>query len=117
LKHETTIEGSEWAGFAAQYFLAVTMPSEGPARAQMTAADGVPIVRLDQKIAEATTRFKVFAGPKSREVLAAVGNNLDRALNFGYFWFIAVPLLYALRMLHGLTGNYGVAIVVLTAMV
>jgi len=117
LKHETTIEGPEWAGFAAQYFLTVAMPSGNTARAQMTAADGVPIVRIDQKPADGATRFKVFAGPKSREVLVSVGNDLDRTLNFGYFWFIAVPLLYALRMLHGLTHNYGVAIIVLTALV
>jgi YidC/Oxa1 family membrane protein insertase len=117
LKHETTIEDAKWAGFAAQYFLTAAMASGSTARAQMTATDGVPIVRVDQKAAEGATRFKVFAGPKSREVLAAVGDDLDRALNFGYFWFIAVPLLYALRMLHGLSGNYGVAIIVLTALV
>src|SRR5262249_14567199 len=56
------------------------------------------------------------AGPKDRDILRASGYGLDRALDFGWFWFIAIPLLYVLRWLHRVTGNYGVAIIVLTAL-
>ena len=33
------------------------------------------------------------------------------------FWFVAIPLLRALRVLHVITHNYGIAIIVLTALV
>jgi YidC/Oxa1 family membrane protein insertase len=63
------------------------------------------------------TSFKVFLGPKSREVLADAGFELRRTLDFGWFWFIAIPMLYALRLLHRMTGNYGVDIILLTGLV
>ena len=59
----------------------------------------------------------MFAGPKDHDVLASAAHGLDRALDFGWFWFIAVPLLRALRLLNGALGNYGLAIIVLTALV
>jgi YidC/Oxa1 family membrane protein insertase len=117
LKAPTRIDSSSWAGFAAQYFLSVALPATGMTTAQMTATDGTPIVRLDAPLADGQATFDVYAGPKDREILRRAGHDLDRALDFGWFWFIAVPLLQALRLLYGVFGNYGVAIIVLTALV
>ena len=47
-------------------------------------------------------------------MLAAAGHQLDRALDFGWFWFIAIPLLSGLRLLHRIIPNYGVDIILLT---
>jgi YidC/Oxa1 family membrane protein insertase len=108
-------DGAHWAGFTAQYFLTAILPESGSGRTAMGVVDGTPIVRLDASGASAT--FDVFAGPKDRDVLTSAGHDLGRALDFGWFWFIAIPLLRALRILYGVTGNYGVAIIVLTALV
>ena len=116
-KQPVTLDDSAWAGFAAPYFLSVAMPAEGTGRAVMTAAGEVPVVRLDVPVEDGRAAFAIFAGPKERGVLARAGRDLDRALDFGWFWFIAIPLLYALRLLQTITGNYGVAIIVLTALV
>ncbi len=110
------LKNVHWAGFSAQYFAIAALPADGEAHAVMTIADGTPLVRVDNR-AGATTEFDVFAGPKDHDVLAAAGHDLDRVLDFGWFWFVAVPLLRALRLLHGVLGNYGVAIIVLTALV
>jgi YidC/Oxa1 family membrane protein insertase len=85
--------------------------------AVLTAVDGTPIVRLDAPLADGQATFDVYAGPKDREILHQAGHDLDRALDFGWFWFVAVPLLRALRLLYRVFGNYGVAIIVLTALV
>jgi YidC/Oxa1 family membrane protein insertase len=74
----------------------------------------VPIVRVDQPVDAGEAHFAVYYGPKERNALAQAGNDLDRAINLGWFWFVALPLLQALRWLHELLGNYGVAIIVLT---
>jgi YidC/Oxa1 family membrane protein insertase len=116
-KQPTPVETSTWAGFAAQYFLAVAISDLGPAKAVMSAVDGTPIVRVDAPVTDGRASFDVYVGPKDREVLAAADHDLDRALDFGWFWFIAIPLLQALRFLHRVTGNYGVAIIVLTTLV
>jgi YidC/Oxa1 family membrane protein insertase len=118
-----THDGVAWAGFAVQYFLAAALPESGLARAIMTAAEAlpgapaVPIARVDGAMVGGKTDFGVFFGPKDRDVLVAAGHNLDRALDFGWFWFVAVPLLHALRVLQHITGNYGVAIIILTTLV
>jgi YidC/Oxa1 family membrane protein insertase len=111
------VDDSSWGGFAVQYFLAAAAPTSGAARALMTTADGVPIVRVDAPLEGGKAEFAAYIGPKAQETLRRAGHGLDRALDFGMFWFIAVPLLHALRMLHSVTGNYGVAIIVLTTLV
>jgi len=116
-KGAVTLDESAWAGFAAQYFMSVVMPADGAGRAVMTEVGGLPVVRLDVPAEDGRAAFAIFAGPKDRSVLAGAGRELDRALDFGWFWFIAIPLLSALRFLHVITGNYGVAIIVLTALV
>jgi len=117
VKAPVRVDSSTWAGFAAQYFLTAGLPSGGPAPATFTAIDGTPIVRLDAPLSDGQARFDVYAGPKDREILTRSEHDLDRALDFGWFWFIAIPLLRALRLLHRVFGNYGVAIIILTALV
>ncbi len=116
-KQPVSVPDSQWAGFAAQYFLTAAMPSAGGANVVMTSVGGLPLVRIDAPVVDGGATFSVYAGPKDREVLARTGHDLDRALDFGWFWFIAIPLLRALRALHALTGNYGIAIIVLTTLV
>ena len=100
LKTPFEVIGAGWAGFSAQYFAALGMPQSETATAWLAKADGTAIARLDLPAIEGSARFKVFMGPKERDVLAAAGHQLDRALDFGWFWFIAIPLLWGLRALY-----------------
>ncbi|OQX23320.1 MAG: membrane protein insertase YidC [Desulfobacteraceae bacterium IS3] len=61
--------------------------------------------------------FNLFFGPKSLKVLNKLNNNLDKAINFGWFDFIAKPCLWLLNFLYGFIPNYGVAIIILTVLV
>jgi YidC/Oxa1 family membrane protein insertase len=115
-KEPHPVPGASWAGFAEHYFLSAAMPPEGTAPALLTVSDGVPVVRLDAPVVDGQAKFAVYTGPKDREVLSRAGHDLDRALDFGWFWFVAIPLLRALRWLERMTGNYGVAIIALTAL-
>lgn len=62
-----------------------------------------------------TTRF--FYGPKVFEELRAIDPELTRAINFGIFSWLAVPLLGALKWVQGFVGNWGWSIVVLTILI
>jgi len=55
-----------------------------------------------------------FYGPKQLNLLRAVDTELVRAINFGIFGWLAVPLLGALQWIYGFAGNYGWSIVLLT---
>jgi YidC/Oxa1 family membrane protein insertase len=112
------VEGAAtWAGFAAQYFLIAAVAGNDGARAVMTTAAGLPLVQVEEPLVSGRASFTLYAGPKEREKLAEIGHDLGRALDFGWFWFVAVPLLQALRALQRLTGNYGIAIILLTTLV
>jgi len=117
LKSPVEVGNSQWAGFSAQYFAALAVPATETATAWLATADEIPIARLDIPQIGNAAKFKVFLGPKDRETLVAAGHQLDRVLDFGWFWFIAVPLLWGLRFLHRFIPNYGVNIILLTGIV
>ena len=58
--------------------------------------------------------LQFFAGPKDIDILAAVDQDMVRAINFGIFSVIVVPLLRTLNWIYGFVGNYGVSIILLT---
>jgi YidC/Oxa1 family membrane protein insertase len=58
-----------------------------------------------------------FLGPKDFDVLAAVDRNLVRAIDFGMFSWLVVPLLRALKWVNGSLGNYGWSIIALTVLI
>ena len=66
--------------------------------------------------AEGTISIAVnwWFGPKDRELLSGAPDHLENAIDFGMFSIIAKPLLTALTFFYEYTGNWGVAIIVLT---
>jgi YidC/Oxa1 family membrane protein insertase len=60
---------------------------------------------------------RFFVGPKQFDLLRSIDSELVRAVNFGMFGWLAVPLLSALKWLHGLVGNWGWSIVLLTVLI
>src|SRR5262245_38279849 len=60
---------------------------------------------------------RFFFGPKKFETLKATDSELVRAIWFGMFAFLSVPLLPALNWVNGFIGNYGWSIVVLTVLI
>jgi YidC/Oxa1 family membrane protein insertase len=58
-----------------------------------------------------------FAGPKDFDLLATVDRDLVRAIDYGIFAVIVVPLQRTLNWLNGYVGNYGWSIVLLTIII
>jgi YidC/Oxa1 family membrane protein insertase len=117
LKAPIRVDNPTWAGFESQYFLAVALPASTGSPVVFTTAADSPIARVEAPITDDRVSFSLFTGPKDREILTAAGRDLDHALDFGRFFFISIPLLEALRYLYRVLGNYGLAIIVLTAFV
>jgi YidC/Oxa1 family membrane protein insertase len=63
------------------------------------------------------TPIKFFVGPKDFDVLAQISPDMTRAINFGMFSVIVVPLLRSLKWVNSYVGNYGWSIVVLTIII
>ena len=60
---------------------------------------------------------RFFVGPKQFDLLRSIDSELVRAVNYGMFGWLAVPLLGALKWLHGIVGNWGWSIVLLTVLI
>ena len=57
---------------------------------------------------------KFVVGPKDFDVLTAIDPDLAKAIDFGMFTVIVVPLLRSLKWVNGYLGNYGWSIIILT---
>jgi YidC/Oxa1 family membrane protein insertase len=60
---------------------------------------------------------KLFVGPKLQSQLAATGPRLERTVDFGILTVLAQPLFAGLNWVHGLVGNWGWAIIIVTALI
>ena len=65
--------------------------------------------------AELGLRF--YAGPKTQSALSEIADHLELTVDYGWLWFISMPLFYVLDFAHSLVGNWGVAIIILTIIV
>ncbi len=108
-----------WAGYGDHYFLAAIAP-EDPAKATAVVnpdPDGLQILVSTPRDTTGGAAFTLYVGPKDVEILEAADHQFARAVEFGWFAFLAVPLLRLLRLFHVLTRNYGIDIILLTVIV
>ena len=64
----------------------------------------------------------LFSGAKELELLDAYAQDLglkrfDRAIDFGWYWFLTIPFFKTLRWLHSVIGNFGLAILAFSTLV
>jgi YidC/Oxa1 family membrane protein insertase len=121
LQGQPTQEGQfRFAGVDDHYFIATAV---NPGQARLTYAPlTVPgdagavraLVGYTIAFAQAPQNVTFFFGPKQFDLLRSIDAELVRAIDFGIFGWLAVPLLGALQWLYGYIGNYGWAIVLLT---
>jgi YidC/Oxa1 family membrane protein insertase len=115
-----------YAGVDDNYFMTVALapgpskiryqPVAIPAPPSSTAAPRELIsYAIEPNAPGQATRF--FVGPKDFDVLAAIGPDLTKAINFGMFTVIVVPLLRSLKWVNGFVGNYGFSIIILTILI
>ena len=74
-------------------------------------------VNLSLRFQSPPESVRFFYGPKVFEELRVIDPELTRAINFGMFAVLAVPLLGALKWVQGFVGNWGWSIVVLTILI
>jgi YidC/Oxa1 family membrane protein insertase len=60
---------------------------------------------------------KLFVGPKLQAQLAATGPKLELTVDYGRLTFIAKYLFLALNVVHGVVGNWGWSIILVTALI
>ncbi len=111
-----------WIAFVQHYFVAAWLPAAGQVRDYVVEkrADGVYAARVVLSApaiapgASAKLGAPLFAGPQEQSRLKAVAPGFDLVVDYGWLAIIAWPLFWLLENYHALTGNWGVAIILLT---
>ena len=120
-----------WAGITDKYWLIALVPDQAtPENASFrhvseNASDRYQVDFLPttaQTVAPGATVSEtthLFAGAKEVGLLDRYEHslnapNFDKAVDFGWFYFLTKPIFYALDWLYHLTGNFGVAILIFT---
>jgi YidC/Oxa1 family membrane protein insertase len=114
-----------FAGVDDNYFMTVALP-KGPTRLTFQPV-AIPPPPPSKDAPRDLVSFSVeprgsqqiqfFAGPKDYDVLKAIGPDVTKAINFGMFDVIVVPLLTSLKWVNSYVGNYGWAIIILTVII
>ncbi len=120
-----TLNGSiDWAGYEGNYFLCALIPLEGVGQSfSMKGTEALVHTSLAGNLftlesgAAQTYKYRIFYGPKKLSLLKEIGGNLDKAVNFGWFTFIAKPMLWLLNTFYNFVLNYGVAIILVTILI
>jgi len=113
-----------WTGFVDNYFMtsvipatsnAVTVTLQGSEKQVRTViSEGI------QGIAPHETKsyaYTLYFGPKKLHILETAGNELAKSVNFGWFDVLGKPMLWLLNFFHQFSGNYGIAIILLTVLI
>ena len=123
-----------WTGMTDQYWLTAILPQQHKSAdlelRYFSDADGMPRVQtgaIGEEITVApgqTAEYSMilYAGAKELTSLDALVDSadaelFDRAIDFGWVYFISKPMLKLLEWLRGVTGNMGLAIIALTVIV
>ncbi len=61
--------------------------------------------------------IKTYIGPKESNVLHEVGRKFESVLDYGFFGWIAKPLVLLLKYSNKVSGNYGIDIILLTILI
>jgi YidC/Oxa1 family membrane protein insertase len=132
-----TVDGSDtskqppgdvsWIGVDHHYFVAAAFPQPAPAGTCLftkgaTAANGAAVggasLLLPLEGGGRKVTLTAYAGPKDVDTLRAYGREFSTAIELNWmanlFSFFARPILLILRFFHGIFGNWGVAIILLT---
>jgi YidC/Oxa1 family membrane protein insertase len=124
-KKNTYAGNVRWVALQDRYFLMSAIPERaGESRVHFNlkgddliqAQDVMPQTSIAAG-AQHTYHYLLFFGPMSMQVLDAAGHDLGKALNFGWFNFLAKPCVWLMNKLYSVIPNYGVAIIILTILI
>ncbi|SDW78945.1 membrane protein insertase YidC [Marinobacter mobilis] len=113
-----------WMAFLQHYFLTAWLPErdlqqqfQSTARGSLNVIGFVSPATVVAPGEQGEIGATAYVGPKIIDRLEQIAPNLDRTVDFGFLFFIALPLFLILEWFHSLVGNWGVAIILLTVLV
>lgn len=115
-----------WFGFSEKYFMSSFLPETGaettvelgPGKqeGEVIAQFAYPATSIPAGKSSLRT-WEVYMGPLEASQLKPIGYDLYDAINYGWFGFLAKPMLQFLEWLNSYFHNYGISIIVITIII
>jgi len=112
---QTYREAVKWIAQEDKYFFASLVPVSAVKEARVWKEKDSAIIAIESS--PGTNNFILYAGPKEYETLKNLNLNLEHVVDFGFFSIIAIPLFWVLKVFYSVTGNYGIAIILITLII
>jgi len=58
-----------------------------------------------------------YVGPKDQAKLSNLAEYLDLTVDYGFLWMVGKPIFIAMKAIHGVVGNWGWSIILLTLLI
>ena len=114
-----------WAAMLQHYFLGALIPENGEANRYYTntlsnARYVIGMISPNRVVADGSSALyetRVFIGPKLQDEMKQVAPGLELTVDYGLLTVLAQPLFWLLKTIHGLVGNWGWSIVLVTMII
>jgi len=119
---DVTLQGG-WAAMIQHYFIVAMIPGQEQSNrfySLKTEGERFAIGMIETKdhtlgAGEKTSfGYDMFIGPKVQKLLGKAAPGLELTVDYGYTTIVAQPLFWVLSKIHGLVGNWGWAIILMT---
>jgi YidC/Oxa1 family membrane protein insertase len=114
-----------WIAMVQHYFVSAWLPKPGVEREYFTNKVGdnlytsgvvVPVGTIAPG-STASVTVPVYIGPQETETLEKIAPGLNLVVDYGWLYIIAAPLFWILKWIHGMVGNWGWSIIILTILI
>ncbi len=114
-----------WIGLVQHYFISAWLPKGAGEREFFTNKVGenlytagviVPVGAVAPG-ASGSVAMPLYIGPQETDKLAKIAPGLELVVDYGWLYILAAPLFWVLNFIHGMVGNWGWSIILLTILI
>lgn len=114
-----------WLAMQQRYFLSAWIPNQQQNNRYYSNVDANKIYTIGylspqitvQPQGQFNTTTTFYAGPELEDSLKPLAPHLDLTIDFGWLWWLSVPMLWLLQRIYNIVGNWGWAIVIITILI
>ncbi|WP_394132299.1 membrane protein insertase YidC [Shewanella maritima] len=118
--NQTTLGG--WAAMLQHYFVSAWVPPANDSNTIFSSmsAGGLANIGFRGSVhdiapgAQQTISSHFYVGPKDQKALSALSESLNLVVDYGFLWWLAIPIHWLLMMFQSFVGNWGAAIILIT---
>ncbi|MCL1090247.1 membrane protein insertase YidC [Shewanella profunda] len=111
-----------WAAMLQHYFVSAWVPPATDSNTIFSSVSAGGLANIGFRgavydIAPGTTQeisSQFYVGPKDQAALSAISETLNLVVDYGFLWWLAVPIHWLLMFYQSFVGNWGMAIILIT---